>query len=152
MPVLPMCVELEYRSASSRLASADVDATDVADDAREPGAERIGARQVRHDVDAGKRQRPTEKRAISSSLSFRRSGTLSNGRLVRRSALKRWMSSSLSGTTALSWFEHRVHVRNLLGHDFEAERRDIVGQQHAVAIVDQAAARHDACGSRCGWN
>jgi len=37
--------------------------------------------------------------------------------------------------------QHRLHVLDLLGYHLEPERGHVVGQQHAVAIVDEAARR-----------
>ncbi len=121
-----------------------VDAADIADHVREIRAARIGARQIRHHVDAGEApalrgetrdlvlgQFQAQRNAVERTLAFAQRGETLDVVVRQRDHL---------GERG----EHRVHVLDLLGHHFEAERGDVLGQQHAVAVVDQAARRRNA--------
>ncbi len=120
-----------------------VDAADVADDMRELLAERIRAREVRHDVDA--RECPSVDREARDFL-FRELQTQRNALVRALAAAERVEARDVlvgQRHDLAKAREHRVHVPDLLGRHFEPERGDVVGEQDAVAVVDEPAPRRE---------
>ena len=115
-----------------------VDARNVADHVREQPAHRITAIEVGHHVHAG--EAPAVHRETVDLV-------LGEAHLQRHAleaaALLELLVEGVEVVLTerdhlLQPHQHRLHVRDLLGHHFQPERGHVVRKQHAVAVVDQA--------------
>ena len=120
-----------------------VDAPHIADHVGEQGAERIMPGQVRHHVDVGKApaiDRETVDLVLGQVHLQRHAveATALPQLLVERVDVVLVQRHHLAQSR-----QQAGHVLDLFGHHLQPERRHVVGQHHAVAVVDQPACRRD---------
>lgn len=120
-----------------------VHAPDVADDVRQQRAIGVVAGQIRHHFHA--REAPAV---------HRQRGDLLLAQLGLDGDAAKPAADLAHGQEALDLLRIQRHhlaqriqplvrIAGLVGHHVQAEGRDVLGQQHAVAVVDAAARRHD---------